>query len=120
VKLKTALRRPKPDTSRKLTVEPSGFVRNEWLETLSRIRLDQPGRYAREVSAGLQVTVSKYEEMKAEHGRQPATRAAEGKDAEDEREGKTPAAGETDKKKPKRRGGIDAPPPSNPQGTVRR
>lgn len=82
VMLKTAPRRAKPDTSRKLTAEPAGFVRNEWLETLSRIKHDQPGRYAREVSAGLQVTVSKYEQLKAEHERRPAARAAERKDAD--------------------------------------
>jgi hypothetical protein len=77
VKLKTAPGRAKPDTSRKLTVDPSGFVRNEWLETLSRVRADQPRRYAKEVSAGLQVTVSKYEQLKAEHGRQAPARAEE-------------------------------------------
>lgn len=90
----------KPDTSRKLTVEPSGFVLNEWLETLSRIKADQPRRYAREVSAGLQVTVEKYQELKAEHGHRPANRAAEEKDAEDEREGKTPATGRTPERAP--------------------
>lgn len=100
VKLKTASRRPKPNTSLKLTVEPSGFVHNEWLETLSRIKADQPKRYAREVSAGLQVTVEKYQELKAEHGRRPANRATEGKDAEDEREGKTPATGRTPERAP--------------------
>lgn len=98
VKLKTASRRARPDTSHKLTVEPSGFVRNEWLETLARIKHVQPRRYAREVSAGLQVTVSKYEEMKAAHERRPV---------------------KTNKKKPKRSGAIGAPRPSNPQGTVR-
>lgn len=75
VKMKRPPRRAKPDTSHKFTVEPSGFVRNELLETLSRIKADQPKRYAREVSAGLQVTVGKYEELKAEHERQPARAA---------------------------------------------
>jgi hypothetical protein len=79
VKLRSAPRRAKPDTSGKLTVEPDGFVRNEWLETLSRIKADQPKRYAREVSAGLQVTVRKYEELKEEHERRQSPRAAEGK-----------------------------------------
>lgn len=82
VKMKTAPRRAKPDTSRKLTVEPSGFVRNEWLETLSRIKADQPKRYAREVSAGLRVTVGKYEELKEEHERPAAARAGEGREAD--------------------------------------
>lgn len=75
VKMKRPPRRAKPDTSRKLVVEPSGFVRNEWLETLSRIKHDQPKRYAREVSAGLQVTVGKYEQLKVEHERRPARAA---------------------------------------------
>lgn len=81
VKMKTAPRRAKPDTSNELTVEPSGFVRNEWLETLSRIRQDQPKRYAREVSAGLQVTVGKYEQTKAAHERRPA-RSGEGREVD--------------------------------------
>lgn len=98
VKLKTAPRRARPDTSLKLTVEPSGFVRNEWLETLARIKHDQPRRYAKEVSAGLKVTVSKYEELKAAHERRPV---------------------KTDKGKPKRSGAIGAPRTSIPQGTVR-
>ena len=81
VKMKTAPRRAKSDTSNELTVEPSGFVRNEWLETLSRIRQGQPKRYAREVSAGLQVTVGKYERTKAAHERGPA-RGGEGREAD--------------------------------------
>jgi hypothetical protein len=71
----TAPKRAKPDTSSKLVKESSGFTRNEWLETLSRIKADQPRRYAKEVSAGLKVTVSKYEQLRAEHARR-SVRAA--------------------------------------------
>jgi hypothetical protein len=81
VKMKTAPKRAKPDIPGKLRVEPSGFVVNEWLETLSRVKRDQPRRYVKEVSAGLQVTVSKYEELKEEHGRRQPSRVAEGEDA---------------------------------------
>jgi hypothetical protein len=42
-----------------------GFKPDEWLETLLRVRETQPRRYAREVSAGLQVTVEKYAQRKA-------------------------------------------------------
>lgn len=81
VRIKTRPKRPKPDTSRKLTEESPSFTRNEWLETLSRIKHDQPRRYAREVSAGTQVTVARYEEMRAEHERRQSALAAEGREA---------------------------------------
>lgn len=102
-----------PDTSRKPTVEPSGFVRDEWLETLSRIKADQPRRYAKEVSAGLSVTVSKYEELKAAHERHPRG------PAEGQRRERPSRTVKTNKKKPKRSGAIGAPRPPSPQGTVR-
>lgn len=81
VRMKTKPKRPKPDTSHKLTAGPDGFTRNEWLETLARIEAGQPRRYAREVSAGLQVTVEHYLQAKAEHERRQSTRAAEGREA---------------------------------------
>ena len=75
VKVQAGPKRAKPDTSNKLTSESPTFTRNEWLETLSRVKADQPKRYAREVSAGLQVTVDNYERLKAEHEqRMPARR----------------------------------------------
>lgn len=86
VRIKIRQKRPKPDTSHKLTTGPDGFTRNEWLETLARIKADQPRRYAREVSAGTQVTVEHYLQRKADHERRQPARAAEGRD---EREGKT-------------------------------
>jgi hypothetical protein len=59
------MKQPKKDTSHML--KPSrGFTVNEWLETLIRVRDDEPVRYAREVSPGLQVTVKRYAELKAE------------------------------------------------------
>lgn len=48
------------------------FKPDEWLETLLRIRDDQPRRYAREVSAGLKVTVERYAERKAQATRRKA------------------------------------------------
>lgn len=71
------------------------FRSDEFLEVLSRIKRDQPRRYAREVSAGQQVRVTKYEELRAEHGRRPA-RAAQGREANEQREEKArtrPATG---------------------------
>jgi hypothetical protein len=70
---------PQPNTSRK---PAAGFVRNEFYEILSRIKADQPRRYAREVSAGTQVAVSRYEERRAEHERPTAARAAERREVE--------------------------------------
>jgi hypothetical protein len=55
----------KKDTSHML--KPSAdFTVNEWLETLIRVRDIEPARYAREISPGLQVTVQRYAELKAE------------------------------------------------------
>lgn len=85
VKLKTAHGRAKSDTSRELTVEPPSFVRNEWLETLCRLKADQPKRFAREVSAGLQVTVRNYED-----GRQTKHNEKEGKSTAGRSRGRTP------------------------------
>jgi hypothetical protein len=48
------------------------FKTDEWLETLLRIRETQPRRYAREVSAGLKVTVERYAERKAQAARRKA------------------------------------------------
>ena len=115
VKLKSAPRRAKPDTSHKLTVEPSGFVRNEWLETLSRARADQPRRYAKEVSTGLQVTVSKYEQLKAEHGRQVPARTEESREASDSMRGKgTPKPGALPATHPGTRMLVIPPTPADP------
>jgi len=41
------------------------FRPDEYFEVLLRIRSDQPRRYAREVSAGIQKRVQLYEERKA-------------------------------------------------------
>jgi hypothetical protein len=76
VKLKTKPKRAKRDTSHMLLIGESGFIRNEWLETLLRIKCDQPKRYDRETSAGLKVTVSRYETLKTEHERRSSDRAA--------------------------------------------
>lgn len=51
---------------------PEPFKPDEWLETLLRIRDTQPRRYAREVSAGLKVTVERYAERKAQATRRKA------------------------------------------------
>ena len=56
------------------------FRRDEYLETLSRIKRDQPRRYAREVSAGQQVRVANYEREREQAGRQSA-RAGKGSKA---------------------------------------
>lgn len=61
------MRRPKKDTSHMMRQTRDGFAVNEWLEALIRCRDEQPRRYAREVSAGLQVTVERYAELKAAH-----------------------------------------------------
>lgn len=42
------------------------FKPDEWLETLLRVRDTQPRRYAREVSAGLKMTVERYAERKVQ------------------------------------------------------
>lgn len=76
VKMKVGPKKPKADTSHMLLAGESGFIRNEWLETLLRIQTDQPKRYDREVSAGLKIMVSKYQELKAEHERRSSGRAA--------------------------------------------
>lgn len=52
---------------RRSETSAGGFQVNEWLEALIRCRDEQPRRYAREVSAGTQVQVSRYEEQKREH-----------------------------------------------------
>jgi ABC-type lipoprotein export system ATPase subunit len=44
----------------------SKFRPDEFLETLLRIKRDQPRRYVREVSAGQQRRVDLYEERKAQ------------------------------------------------------
>jgi hypothetical protein len=72
VRIKNAPKRAKADTSHMLAQDASGFTRNEWLETLLRVKYDQPKRYAREVSAGLQVTVERYEQLRAAHVRRVA------------------------------------------------
>jgi hypothetical protein len=41
------------------------FIINEWLEALLRCRDEQPRRFAREVSLGLQTKVRLYAERKA-------------------------------------------------------
>ena len=51
---------------------PGPFKPDEWLETLLRIRDTQPRRYAREVSAGLQVTVEQYAQRRAQAARRKA------------------------------------------------
>lgn len=66
VKMRAGPKRAKPDTSHMLR-EESGFVVNEWLEVLLRVKHDQPRRYERETSAGLKVTVANYERLKSEH-----------------------------------------------------
>ena len=48
------------------------FTRNEWLETLIRIRDEQPRRYSREVSAGTRARVEAYERLKREQSRKVA------------------------------------------------
>jgi hypothetical protein len=65
------MKRPKKDTSHMMKSADS-FTVNEWLETLIRVRDDEPERYVREVSPGLQVTVEKYAELKARHERKKA------------------------------------------------
>ena len=60
--------------------EPRGqaepeFRPDEFLETLLRIRRDQPRRYAREVSSGQQRRVELYEERKARAGGSHVSRA---------------------------------------------
>lgn len=57
------------------TAEPE-FRRSEFYETLLRIRRDQPRRYAREVSAGMQRRVELYEERKERASSLEKTRAA--------------------------------------------
>lgn len=47
----------------------AGFTVDEWLEALLRCREEQPRRYAREVSSGLQVTVDRYAKLKPAHHR---------------------------------------------------
>lgn len=53
--------------------EPA-FRHNEFLDTLSRIKRDQPRRYAREVAPGTQVQVSFYEKRKRQHEEREAAR----------------------------------------------
>jgi hypothetical protein len=45
----------------------SSFKVDEWLEALLRCRDEQPRRYAREVSPGLQVKVERYAAQKRAH-----------------------------------------------------
>ncbi len=55
------------------------FRPDEYFEILLRIRSDQPRRYAREISAGIQRRVQLYEERKAqaaEAGPAPRAKAA--------------------------------------------
>lgn len=54
----------------KRDVEP--FRPNEWLETLLRIRDDQPRRYMRELSEGTRRQVEVYAERKALAARKKA------------------------------------------------
>ena len=53
-------------------MKAEAFKPDEWLETLLRIRETQPRRYAREVSAGLQVTVERYAQRRAQAVRRKA------------------------------------------------
>lgn len=48
------------------------FAVDEWLEALLRCREEQPRRYAREVSPGLQVKVERYAAQKRAHTRRKA------------------------------------------------
>jgi hypothetical protein len=50
----------------RLHTEPE-FRPNEFYEMLLRIKSDQPRRYAREVSPGLQVIVGRYSDLKRAH-----------------------------------------------------
>ena len=56
--------------------EPKKFVkdagRDEFLETLLRVRRDEPRRFEREVSAGMKKAVERYAAAKAEGGRKKA------------------------------------------------
>lgn len=52
------------------------FRPDEFLETLLRIKRDQPRRYAREVSAGQRRRVELYEERKAQAAAAVRARAA--------------------------------------------
>ncbi len=53
-------------TAARQQAEPQ-FQRDEFLETLLRIRDTQKRRYAREVSPGLQVRVEHYAQLKRAH-----------------------------------------------------
>lgn len=75
------------------------FRRNEYLEILSRIKADQPRRYAREVSAGQQVRVANYERQRERAGRQSARageRSGTGEKRAAKREGKRAGPGRAD------------------------
>lgn len=51
------------------------FRPDEYFEVLLRIRRDQPRRYAREVSAGVNRRLELYEQRKAQDAAAPARRA---------------------------------------------
>jgi hypothetical protein len=53
-----------PATEGKLKVLPDGFVENEWLESLLRMRRERPDTYERSISRPLQLTVERYAELK--------------------------------------------------------
>jgi hypothetical protein len=53
-----------PRTVGKITRTPDGRTVNEWLEALGRLKRDNAVKYAREVSAPINVLVEKYEELK--------------------------------------------------------
>lgn len=55
----------KKDTSHMMTVKPSGFVVNEWLEGRLKLRDENHDKYLRETSPALRATVERYAELKA-------------------------------------------------------
>ena len=58
------MKQPKKDTSRMMTVEPPGFVRNEWLESRLALRDSDPAEYQRETPPALRATVERDEGLK--------------------------------------------------------
>jgi hypothetical protein len=59
------MKQPKKETSHMMTVKPSGFVENIWLEGRLKLRDSDPAKYLRETSEPLRITVDRYAELKA-------------------------------------------------------
>jgi hypothetical protein len=67
--MQSVMKQPKKGTSHMMTVKPSGFVENIWLEGRLKLRDSDPQKYLRETSPALRITVDRYAELKAKADR---------------------------------------------------